>query len=302
MRVAQRACVAFVVLTGFFGPPARAAEEKAPALVSTGWLAAHLRDPKLLVLHVAMAHAGVPKRLVPGARLLDYHAITEDHDSLPVEMPPVAELARVFAAAGISGDSRVVLYGEGPPHMAARAYVALDYVGHGDKTSVLDGGLEAWIADGNPTTGEPASGPPGRFVPHPREDMLVSADWIAKRLEDPATTLIDARPAEEYTGERQQEGLRGGHIPGAYNLYFMDLVASKELPRLKDLDAVKARFTEAGAAPGGTVVSYCYIGMRASYTYLVSRQLGYAAKFYDPSWAEWGRRSELPVVAGPSRR
>lgn len=48
--------------------------------------------------------------------------------------------------------------------------------------------------------------------------------------------------------------------------------------------------------------AYCYIGMRASYTYLISRYLGYDAKFYDPSWAEWGRLSELPLTAGASRR
>lgn len=301
MRLTRRACVVLVVLIGLSGRQA-GAEEKPPVLVSPGWLAAHLHDPKLVVLHVAMAHAGAPARLVPGARILDYHAITEDHGLLPVEMPPVAELVKVFEAAGVSNDAQVVIYGEGPPQMAARAFVALDYLGHGARTSLLDGGLEAWLDHGQPTAAEPAVAAPGRFVPHPREDMLVSAEWIAARLADPKTTLVDARPATEYTGERKQEGLRGGHIPGAYNLYFMDLVESPQLPRLKDIEAVKARFAEAGAAPGATVVNYCYIGMRASYTYVVSRHLGYDAKFYDPSWAEWGRRAELPLVAGPDRR
>ena len=292
---AALACAATLTL------PARAADDAAPILVSTDWLAAHLRDPKLVILHVAMLHAGEPKRLVPGARVIDYHALTEDKPELPVELPAIAKLTETLRSAGVSNDSRVVLYGEGPPHLTARAFVTLDYLGH-DRTSVLDGGLEAWLAEKRPLAEKAAAGVPGTFTPRPREDRFVSADWIKARLDDPKTTLIDARPVDEYTGKRDQRGLRGGHIPGAYNLFFMDLVTSSEMPRLKDLAYVKSRFAEAGATPGSTLVNYCFIGMRASYTYLVSRHLGYDARFYDPSWAEWGRRADLPAVAGDKRR
>ena len=292
--------LALSLCLGLGGPAA--AEEKAPVLVSTEWLAKNLNDPSLVILHVAMLQAGMPKELIPGARVLDYHAITEDRGGLPVEMRSVPELVEAFQAAGVSNSKRVVIYGEGWPHNAARAFVTLDYLGHGDRTSLLDGGLEAWKAEGRPVVPQPAPAERGTFVPKPRPEMLVSADWIAGRLEDPNVTLIDARPMDEYSGERKQEGLQGGHIPGAYNLFYQDLVVSQQNPRLKDLEYVKARFSEAGAAKAGPVVSYCYIGMRASYTYLISRHLGYDAKFYDPSWAEWGRREELPRVAGKSRR
>lgn len=282
------------------GRPA-AAEEKAPVLVSTEWLARNLNDPSLVILHVAMLQAGAPKELIPGARVLDYRAITEDR-GVPVEMRPLPELVEAFQAQGVSNEKRVVIYGEGWPHNAARAFVTLDYLGHGDRTALLDGGLEAWKAEGRPVVSQPAPAERATFVAKPRPEMLVSADWIAGRLEDPKLALIDARPLDDYSGERKQEGLSGGHIPGAYNLFYQDLVVSQQNPRLKNLEYVKARFSEAGAAKGGPVVSYCYIGMRASYTYLISRHLGYDAKFYDPSWAEWGRREELPRVAGPSRR
>ena len=301
MRLLLRRFGAALACAVFLALPARAAEERVPVLVSAEWLAVHLNDPKLVILHVAMLHSGEPKRFVPGARLLDYHALTEDKPDLPVELPALSKLTETLRAAGVSNDSQVVLYGEGPPHHAARAFVTFDYLGQ-DRTSVLDGGIEAWLAEKRPVVEKPAVGPAGTFVAHPREDRFVSADWIKARLDDPKTTLIDARPIDEYTGRRAQPGLRGGHIPGAYNLYFMDLVSSSELPRLKDLDYVKGRFAEAGATPGGTLVNYCFIGMRASYTYLVARHLGYDARFYDPSWAEWGRRADLPAVAGEKRR
>jgi len=293
-------CAALAGALGFT-LPALGADAPIPILVSGDWLAAHLRDPKLVLLHVAMLHSGEPKRLLPGARVIDYHALTEDKGDLPVELPTIARLSEALRTAGVSDDSHVILYGEGAPHIAARAFVTLDYLGH-ERVSVLDGGLEAWVAEKRPIVEKPVAGAAGRFTARPREDRFVSADWIKAHLDDPKTTLIDARPADEYTGRRDQRGLRGGHIPGAYNLYFLDLVSSSEIPRLKDLAYVKGRFAEAGAAPGGTLVNYCFIGMRASYTYLVARHLGYDARFYDPSWAEWGRRADLPAVAGDKRR
>lgn len=259
-----------------------------------------MRASGVALLHVAYE---APRRLIPGARFLDYDAIALPVDAgLRVQLPPVDDLARALGAVGVSNDTRVILYAEGAPHLAARAFVAFDYVGHGDRTSVLDGGLQAWTAGGRTTVDQPASATMATFVPHVRENMLVDAAWIRARLDDPSVALIDARPMDEYTGQLPQEGLRGGHIPGAYNLYFMDLVQPDGPPTLLPIDAVAARFRDAGAEAGDTVVNYCYIGMRASYTYLVSRHLGLDARFYDGSWDEWGKRSELPVVSGPSRR
>ena len=267
-------------------------------LVDAEWVAEHRDNPDVVVLHVGMAMRD-PER-IPGSHLLEYHDIAVERDGLVTELAPVEDLVAAFRAAGVSSDSHVLLVGSGNPmHFPARAFMTLDYLGHGEHVSVLDGGIVAWkAAGGEVTTMAPPAPVLGDFEARPRDDMLVSAEWIAERLGDSAVVLVDARPEAEYTGEVPgRDFLRGGHIPGAYNLYWEDLVGDG-VPTLIEENAVRARFAEAGPAEDGVVVNYCLIGMRASYTYMVSRHLGYDAKFYDASWNDWGAREDLPLVAG----
>ncbi len=269
-------------------------------LVSADWLVEHRDDPGVLVLHVGMNRRGPLEEYVRGARFLEYHDIAVERNDLITELAPVEDLVEAFRAVGVSNDRRVVVVGD-PGHVAARVFMTLDYLGHGERTSVLDGGLAAWKAAGGEVSPEPVTPTRAGFEAEVREDMLVTAEWIRERLDDPDVTLIDARPEDEYTGERPgRDFLRGGHIPGAYNLYWQDLTR-QEIPTLVDLAEVRARFDAAGATPDGIVVNYCLIGMRASYTYMISRHLGYDAKFYDASWNEWGRRDDLPLVTGRER-
>lgn len=261
------------------------AQKEAPVLVSTEWLAEHLDDEDLVIINVHMAHTGMPAEYIPGARFIDYHELEDTVDEIPIELPPVDHLVEVFRAAGVSNDKHVVIYGTNPAHEAARAFMTLEYLGHRGKTSMLDGGFELWKAEDRPTLAEAAKGPRGVFKADLDEHMLISADELAEHLDDPHFALIDARPAKQHAA---------GFIPGSYNLFWKDLIVSDEEPRLKNLDEVKARFLAAGATKDGLVVNYCQIGMRASYTYLISRHLGYETRFYDGSYSEWGQRYDLP--------
>ena len=274
------------------------AQDAAGVLVSTEWLAERLQDSSIALLHVGMPTARSSREFIPGARFLNYQEIVQVRDGLIVEMPPIDELIEPLEVAGVSDEAMVVLYGS-PAHLPARAYVTLDYLGHSGRTVVLDGGLEAWKAAGYPISATPAQGPRALFTPRVRDDVLVSAEWIAQRLGDPGITLVDSRPEGEYTGRLPTRiGGRGGHIPGARNLYWEDLLVSPDNAVLRDLLDVQAQFQQAGADYGAIVVNYCYVGMRASYTYLIAKHLGYDTRLYDGSWNEWSKNDSLPAVTG----
>jgi thiosulfate/3-mercaptopyruvate sulfurtransferase len=267
-------------------------------LVSIEWLAEHLQDSTVALVHVGMPTARSSGEFIPGARFLNYQEIVGVRDSLIMEVPPIDDLIEPFEVAGVSDEAFVVLYGS-PAHLPARAYMTLDYLGHGARTVVLDGGLEAWKAAGHAITGVSAQGPRALFTPRVQDDVLVSAEWIDERLGDPGITLIDSRPEGEYTGRIPTRiGGRAGHIPGARNLSWEDLIVSPDNPVLRDLPDVQAQFQDAGADYGAILVNYCWVGMRASYTYLIAKHLGYDARLYDGSWNQWSKNDSLPAVIG----
>jgi thiosulfate/3-mercaptopyruvate sulfurtransferase len=285
------------------GPPADDVPEvRESLLVSTQWLAAHLRDADLVILAVDHMPAGGSQRSqrIPGARLTD--AMTFAVGSM--DLPPVATLDSLVQSLGISNTSRVVLYGD--PASVGWLYVALDVLGHGDRTAVLDGGLAAWIAEGRVVTTTASAARPAGFAPQPRRDAVVDAAWVRGHLRDRRSVLLDTRGADEYDGSSHDLS-RSGHIPGAVNLPWTnvfaqpDAVANGRGSRLKSPAELRALLRTAGVQPGTTPIVYCTVGLRASYVYFVLRYLGHDPRFYDGSMTDWGRRSELPVLTGSAR-
>lgn len=277
------------------------AHDNAPAsgvrselLVSGDWLAGHLDDPDVVVLHVAPDRSAYDRGHIPGARFLPLSAIVVERDGLPNELPSVEHLDSVFEAVGVSDGTRVVVYG--PPLAAARAFVTLDYLGHGDRTALLDGGLERWVAEGRPLSTEAPEVARGRFTPRPRPELVVDAAWVAARLDSPGIALLDARPEAEFAGDVAGAGIpRPGHIPGARNVFWQRMIRSPEDPTFLEPDTLRALLADAGVEPGDTVVAYCRTGVQASVAYFVARYLGYEARMYDGSFIDWSPREALRV-------
>ena len=263
-------------------------------LVSAGWLAAHLNDRDLVLLHVAPNRTAYDEGHLPGARFLPTSSILTDQNGDSNELPPVERLDSVFEAVGVSDNSRIVVYG--PSLAAARAFFTLDYLGHGGRVALLDGSVEAWKAGGRSLTAEVPRIARGNFTPRPQPERVGDAGWVSARLGNPRISLIDARPRAQFTGAEPGDGVaRPGHIPGAANLFWEDLFLSREDPRLKDLQTLHTLFRQAGVNHGDTVVAYCRSGMQASFAYFVARYLGYETRMYDGSFLDWSRRTNLPV-------
>ena len=265
--------------------------------------AAGRADSPLVILRVARAGGAADSARIPGSRDIVFDALVVERDGLPNELPPVAALDSLFESVGVGNRSRIVLYGE--PLEAARAFFTLDALGHGEHAAVLDGGSAAWRAIGGALAAMAPrrAAAPGRLTPHPDAALVVDAAWVAARSGSPHIALIDARPPEEYRGDRPGAGVtRPGHIPGAGSLFWKTTLVSDSLPRLRDADSLRALFAAAGAEPGDTVVTYCRTGVQASHAYLVARYLGFPVRMYDGSFIDWSRRPALPVTKGASPR
>lgn len=264
-------------------------------LVSPSELAAMLKDPAVVVLAAGQTPADFELGHIPGARLIHFNDFAVAAGGLTAELPPVDQLGQMLSAAGIGATSKVVIYGA--PIPAARLFFTLDYAGHAS-TRVLNGGWNAWKANGGAIESGPAAAvEAASFTPKPRPDRVVSADWIRRRLSSTQMTLLDARPDDEFTGA--DGGMMGqlvpGHLPDARQLVWNALLESsgRFLPDAE----LKKKFEAIGAATGTPLVSYCMVGMRASVTYFVARHLGYDARLYDGSIVDWSRR-KLPAVTG----
>lgn len=263
-------------------------------LVSPAWLAERLDDPRVVVLQVERNPATYAEGHVPAARLVPFGRVVVERAGIPNELPAVAALDSLLEGVGVSATSRIIIVGE--PLLAARLFFTLDYLGLGDRAALLDGGLPAWRAAGQPLTQAIPAVTPGHLDLTPRPELVVDADWVRARLGDSTVALLDARPAAEYAGTPPGDGVpRGGHLPGAKNFFWRLALTSPEPGRLKGAGEVAKLLARTGAAPGRTVVTYCRTGVQASYLYFVARTLGLQPRLYDGSFLEWSRRAELPV-------
>ena len=254
---------------------------KSDMLVSGAWLADHLKDANLVILHVAPARTGYDANHIPGARYVPFGEIAVAKDGVANELPPMADLKAVFERAGVSDNSRVILVTEGSVLSATRAYFTLDYLGH-DQTALLDGGMELWLKENRPVTKDAPTVTAGKFTPKPRPELIVSTPDVQKQTAAPSAklTLLDVRSANEYADR--------GHIPTSLNANWTEsqLTGTSALKSEADL---RQLYAAAGISPDKTVVTYCNSGMQASQSYFTLKYLGYDVKLYDGSLGEWNK-------------
>ncbi|MFY9622287.1 MAG: sulfurtransferase [Pyrinomonadaceae bacterium] len=271
------------------------AKVRSSMIVTTDWVAKHLNDKSLVLLQVGdrkeydAAH-------IPGAQFIQTSDIsTPRGQGLTLELPPVEQLKATFEKLGISDNSRIVVYfSKDWVTPTARVYFTLDYLGLGDRTSILDGGLPAWVAEKRPVTTEVVAPKPGKFTPRPNPKLVVDSVWVSANLNQPNVAILDARNSEFYTGAQAGNMPRAGHIPRAKSIPFGSVTQDANL-KFESPDFLRKLFADAGVKQSDSVATYCHIGQQASLLYFVARYLGYDAHLYDGSFQEWSNRPELPV-------
>lgn len=266
-------------------------------VVSTAWLAERLSDPDLVVLHIGQ-QGSFEAGHIPGARSASLRRlITVNEADIRDEMPPATDIGKALSDLGINDQSRVVVYfaDESIAWAAARYLLTLEYVGMADRAAYLDGGLPGWVAEERPVSTDVPSINTTSLEVAAVPDVLVETEWLYARLEDPGIAVVDGRPPEGFSGVTGHWE-RLGHIPGAGNIPFFDLLAEEPPFLLKSREELSKLFREAGVRAGDTVVVYCGTGLWASLPYLAARHLDFEVRLYDGSYQEWSADKDLPVV------
>jgi thiosulfate/3-mercaptopyruvate sulfurtransferase len=201
-------------------------------------------------------------------------------------------IEHLLASRGVSSDVSVVVYDDTSGIRAARIFWFLEFFGHRD-TRVLDGGYQAWAAQGLPVTQKACTPSPTDWTG--TRDAQVLADWadVRDRLNAPGSVILDTRSDGEYCGTTVRAA-RGGAIPGAVHLEWTNNLAPDGA--FKPAAELRQMYEGAGVTPDAEVVTYCQGGYRAAHAYLALRLIGYPrVRNYIGSWKEWGDRVDLPI-------
>jgi len=270
-------------------------------LISAEDLAERLGQPDLKVVDATWwldgrdARADFDKARLPGAVFFDVEAVADQNSPYPHMLPSPEDFAVAVGDLGISATDEIVVYDAQGLFSAARVWWTFVTMG-ADRVRVLDGGLPKWKALGLELETGPASAPAkARF--HPRFDASRVADTEAvKAALDHGQKVLDARGTPRFQGKAAEPrpGVRSGHMPGAINLPFGQLLNPDGT--LKRGEALRAAYVEAGYYPGAPVITSCGSGVTAAILTLGLAELGHEARLYDGSWAEWGSRKDTPVV------
>ena len=312
-----RSVIGLTLVGTIAGAQTPASSPREALLVSPAWVASHLSDPNVVLIHVGDP-AKYAARHIAGARLMEMADISvSDHsgmdmppgmpmpsepikgpkNGLILEMPTAEQLRSQLASFGISDNSRIIVYSANNwISPTTRVVFTLDYAGLGNRVVVMDGGIEAWARDNRPLTDVVLPPPqPGKLSALKLRPIVVDANYVRAHAATPGVSIVDARDAVFYDGIPSGRGGQGrlGHIPGAKSVPFSEV--SEADARLKSADQLLALFRKAGVQPGDTIVGYCHIGQQATAMLFAARTLGHPVLLYDGSFTDWEKHADLPV-------
>lgn len=269
----------------------------ASILVTTDWLAERIDSPGIQVVDTDTPDLYADGHIPGSSNPPDNYYKTSLEERTHVQGP--AQFAETMQALGIGDNTTVVAYDRTGGLYALRLMWALHYYGHRD-VKMLDGGYQKWVAAGRATSTEPfaASATPSFTPRKPDTTIYANQADVMAAIDDPDTTLLDVRTDAEWDGSNKRGGKRGGRIPGAVHLEWVNFHTGGDIPTLKTADEINRLFTEHGVDKDAPIVTYCQGGIRAAHAYWVAKLVGAPdVKNYDASWREWGNDPDVPIEA-----
>ena len=278
-------------------PPNERGYVDASILVTTDWLAEHINDSKVVVVDTDDPSEYAAGHISGASNPPDNYYKTSLDDRTHIQGPK--QFAATMESLGIGDNSLVVAYDRTGGLYALRLMWALHYYRHAN-VKMLDGGYQKWVSEGRAMSvdgvSEDGSGSATFTAREPDGSMYAGIDDVLEAIGADDTTLLDVRTDGEWEGTNKRGGKRGGHMPGAVHLEWVNFHTGGDIPTLKTADEIRALLVDRGVPTNNNVITYCQGGIRAAHAYWALKLVGALnVRNYDASWREWGNNDNVPI-------
>ncbi|NFD77466.1 sulfurtransferase [Clostridium botulinum] len=272
--------------------------------VSTKWLQDHLEDENIVIIDCrgdllkdSYGEEVYKKGHIKNAVFADLKEVMSSEEKEHGgrnPLPDIEDFKRNIEKLGINKNTLVVAYDELKIAGAARFCWMLRYVGH-TNNYVLDGGINKWITENRKLYIEENNSKEKFDIKNEdfnislNEGIKADVNYIKDNMKKDLI-LVDSRTNIRYKGIEEPIDKRAGHIPGAKNIYWKDMLKEDGT-----VDENKVRENFLPLKDYSNIAVYCGSGIDATFNFLLLDEVGIKARVYAGSWSDWITYKDNPI-------